>query len=194
MRWGENLVADTSELVFNTQSFSTSFDEIGAGGVSNEGHAVTGDSGGAAFQKVAGTWTLVGTLFAQETYANQPASTTIYGNQSFAVDLSFYREQIVALLNAPVCSDGIDDDGDGLIDHPADPGCRGPEDPSEEFDCEDGRDNDGDGRTDYPADKSCESASGRREDLVPVPALGPLALAGLTGLLLFAGRRHAKPH
>ncbi|HXF35960.1 MAG TPA: DNRLRE domain-containing protein [Actinomycetota bacterium] len=30
------------------------------------------------------------------------------------------------------CANGLDDDGDGLIDHPADPGCFGPEDGTEE--------------------------------------------------------------
>ena len=31
----------------------------------------------------------------------------------------------------PQCSDNIDNDGDGLIDHPADPGCAGPTDDNE---------------------------------------------------------------
>jgi len=30
-----------------------------------------------------------------------------------------------------VCSDGIDNDGNGLIDYPGDPGCSGPEDNDE---------------------------------------------------------------
>jgi cysteine-rich repeat protein len=36
---------------------------------------------------------------------------------------------------APVCSDGQDNDGDGFIDFPADPGCEGPDDTSEFDDC-----------------------------------------------------------
>jgi hypothetical protein len=46
------------------------------------------------------------------------------------------------------CGDGLDDDGDGLIDFPADPGCAGPrwiEAPQ----CDDGLDNDGDGGVDW---------------------------------------------
>jgi hypothetical protein len=31
----------------------------------------------------------------------------------------------------PACSDGLDNDGDGLVDHPADPGCRSPTGTSE---------------------------------------------------------------
>ena len=59
----------------------------------------------------------------------------------------------------PACSDGRDNDGDRRIDHPDDPGCEGPDDPTEEnaplSSCSDGRDNDGDGKIDYPADPGC---------------------------------------
>ena len=33
---------------------------------------------------------------------------------------------------SPQCSDGIDNDGDGLVDFPDDPGCIGPNDDSED--------------------------------------------------------------
>lgn len=59
---------------------------------------------------------------------------------------------------APACADGIDNDGDGLIDHPDDPGCSSPEDDDERSPgpaCSDGVDNDGDGKTDYPSDPGC---------------------------------------
>ena len=58
---------------------------------------------------------------------------------------------------APDCSDGIDNDGDGLVDYPADPGCTSPTDTSEHestLPCDDGIDNDGDGLIDYKADGS----------------------------------------
>ncbi len=58
------------------------------------------------------------------------------------------------------CEDGLDNDGDGLIDE-ADPGC-GPADPDDESpQCDDGVDNDGDGGIDWdgagigPADEHC---------------------------------------
>jgi uncharacterized repeat protein (TIGR03806 family) len=59
------------------------------------------------------------------------------------------------------CSDGIDNDGDGLTDYPADPGCEpgGIEDPA----CQDGIDNDGDGATDAPWDLGCRGRAGRSE-------------------------------
>jgi large repetitive protein len=72
----------------------------------------------------------------------------------------------------PQCSDGIDNDGDGKIDWPDDPGCSSPFDDAETDDCpggpncpacSDGLDNDGDGKIDYPSDPSCASASGASE-------------------------------
>jgi hypothetical protein len=61
------------------------------------------------------------------------------------------------------CSDGIDNDGDGLIDYPNDPGCSSNTDndeynePQVTTQCSDGIDNDGDGLTDYPNDPGCSS-------------------------------------
>ena len=54
--------------------------------------------------------------------------------------LGFYRAE---------CSDGIDNDGDGRIDHPDDPGCAGPHELEEAPACDDDRDNDGDGLADW---------------------------------------------
>ena len=64
------------------------------------------------------------------------------------------------------CHDGIDNDGDGAIDHPADADCDNPHDETEESltgpssppACSDGIDNDADGAADYPADPDCASA------------------------------------
>jgi hypothetical protein len=66
-----------------------------------------------------------------------------------------------AVKNAQ-CSDGVDNDGDGRIDFPADPGCSSPNDDSEADgggtpECRDGVDNDGDGRIDFPNDPGCSS-------------------------------------
>jgi hypothetical protein len=52
----------------------------------------------------------------------------------------FYRAQ---------CSDGIDNDGDGSVDHPEDPGCAGQNALEEAPACDDGLDNDGDGFADW---------------------------------------------
>ncbi len=58
------------------------------------------------------------------------------------------------------CSDGIDNDGNSLIDYPDDPGCTSALDLYEDTiaACADGIDNDSDGSTDFPADIGCDSA------------------------------------
>jgi probable HAF family extracellular repeat protein len=81
-------------------------------------------------------------------------SFTVVGN---GIDEQGQPEGFVAFLATPACSDGIDNDGDGRTDYPADTGCTSPVDWSETFDCQDGIDNDGDGLIDYPADPGCES-------------------------------------
>jgi len=62
------------------------------------------------------------------------------------------------------CRDGLDNDGDNLIDYPNDPGCSDKNDRSEfgSNECDDGIDNDGDGNTDI-ADSGCHSAFGTDE-------------------------------
>jgi uncharacterized membrane protein len=55
------------------------------------------------------------------------------------------------------CLDGVDDDGDGAIDFPDEPGCAAPLDDSESTDCDNGEDDDGDGRADM-SDPGCTDA------------------------------------
>jgi hypothetical protein len=58
---------------------------------------------------------------------------------------------------APVaCADGLDNDGDGAIDHPSDDGCEHPADRSESPGCSDRFDNDDDGLVDFPDDAGCD--------------------------------------
>jgi hypothetical protein len=66
-----------------------------------------------------------------------------------------------------VCGDGIDNDGDGSADYPADQDCVGAYDYSELPQCSDGIDNDGNGDVDYPADEACFSAKQDVERDVP---------------------------
>ena len=77
---------------------------------------------------------------------------------------------------AAQCSDGIDNDGDGLTDFPADPGCANADDndeanapPPPAAQCSDGIDNDGDGLTDFPADPGCANADDNDEANAPPP-------------------------
>ncbi|GEM_PF-4041308 len=73
------------------------------------------------------------------------------------------------------CNDGIDNDGDGKIDFPADPDCLFATDTNEASgavpkpQCSDGIDNDGDGLIDFPADPECISPNAPSESITPAP-------------------------
>ncbi|MAG31239.1 MAG: hypothetical protein CL908_10175 [Deltaproteobacteria bacterium] len=161
IRWGTNRIEETSQFVLDTESFSIVFDNIsGQGPNAHEADVVTGDSGGAAFAGSGGGTELIGILFARATFDGQPASTSLHGptgtgNIGYIADLHHYRDDILALIDQPDCSDGLDEDRDGLTDYPADPGCTSPTDTSEleeTLTCDNGIDDDGDGLTDYSID------------------------------------------
>jgi len=68
---------------------------------------------------------------------------------------------------APACSDDLDNDGDALVDFPADPGCADAADLDEHdptLPCDDGADNDGDGLIDFPADPGCPTPTSALEN------------------------------
>ena len=155
-RWGTNLVvsAPLDVTVGNivTQAFYTDFTQPPpppSEATAYESQGVPGDSGGAVFYKNGSSWELAGILFGIDSFVNQPAGTALYGNKTYAVDLAFYRTAILGFASKPACSDGIDDDGDGFIDFPADPGCYTATSGTESPACQDGIDNDGDGGIDY---------------------------------------------
>jgi len=153
IRWGSNLVEGAGTLEGNA-AFATVFDPTAS---PDEAQGSYGDSGGAVFAKNAqGVWELAGILFAIATHDEQPYNLVLEGNATYAIDLSAYRDQIIASVR-PECSDEVDDDGDALVDHPSDPGCTSPEDLSEAADCDDGIDNDGDGLVDYGSDPGCRN-------------------------------------
>ena len=58
----------------------------------------------------------------------------------------------------PACSNRVDDDGDGLADFPADPGCSSAADTAETGACGNNTDDDGDGLSDFPSDPGCASS------------------------------------
>ena len=60
--------------------------------------------------------------------------------------------------SGPACSDGLDNDGDGFVDYPEDPGCRHPTTPSESTECQDGIDNDGVPGIDFDGGQSIHGA------------------------------------
>jgi glucose/arabinose dehydrogenase len=60
-------------------------------------------------------------------------------------------------MGLPECSDGVDNDGDGMTDHPQDSGCADTDGLFETPLCQDGFDNDGDGAVDLE-DPECRTA------------------------------------
>lgn len=97
------------------------------------------------------------------------------------------------------CSDGIDNDDDGLIDYPADPGCSSLTDNNETdtppivYQCSDGLDNDDDGLIDYPADPGCSNPTDDSELLIPLYFID--AIKNVSGLMitLDSGSTRADP-
>ena len=152
IRWGTNQIGLTNNVSLNTHAFWTHFDEIQGGPPGqHEADIVTGDSGGAAFTGSGPSAELVGILFARATFQDQPASTSLYGNGGLIVDLFEYRNDILGVIDQPDCDDGLDDDGDGLTDYPADPGCSSLNDTSEReltLECDNELDDDNDGTID----------------------------------------------
>ncbi len=80
------------------------------------------------------------------------------------VDLIHYLDPqwwVDTLATLP-CVDGVDNDGDFLIDYPFDPGCfirTGSSEIGPDTACENGIDDDGDGLVDFMGDPGCTSAS-----------------------------------
>ncbi len=145
-----------------TRSLFTQFDAGGggSGGSAFEASVAGADSGGALFVRKGGVWELAGIIWA---VFSAVASEASYGDDSLSVDLSYapYRDQVLAITRP--CDDGVDNDGDLLIDAD-DPECLGTGDLSEEPACSDGLDNDADGNVDT-ADADCGSSG----DLLEAP-------------------------
>lgn len=74
-----------------------------------------------------------------------------------------------ASCGRPACSDGVDNDGDGVVDFPRERGCEGATDDDETDPvvpavCGNGMDDDRDGLADWPADPGCLGAGSPSED------------------------------
>ncbi len=165
MRWGTNRISrtgfDQSLSGTVTRSLAAHLDVTLPLDTAFEAIAAQGDSGGAVFYGQQ----LAGIMFAVTAVGGQPAGTSVEGNETLIVDLSHYADQIASVTAERACSDGRDDDGDGLVDLD-DPGCRSATDAFEtdaSRPCDDGLDDDGDGLIDA-ADPGCLVATSPRED------------------------------
>jgi hypothetical protein len=169
-RWGGNLVGaqlgpgppvNTTDLPLAGRTTRALVVDFSEGAPGDEATVTVGDSGGAFFVRDGSAWKLGGVTFALGGFVNQPLNTSLYGNIVYAADLSYYRDQILAV--ARPCADGVDNDADGDVDFPADAECAWSGDLSELPDCDDGIDNDNDGAIDM-ADSFCTSFGDLREE------------------------------
>jgi hypothetical protein len=69
--------------------------------VNGEAHAVTYDSGGGVFVQNGSDWELAGIMLTTGGADRQPNGTAVYGNTTFAADLSSYTDQIDHTLTIP---------------------------------------------------------------------------------------------
>ncbi len=104
-RWGKNHIdvggaADLQASGYTTSVLRMTFDRSGGAG-DDEMQAVTGDSGGAMLYERNGVWELAGIWIAREPLEGQPSLTAVYGNYSYAADLSLYEGQIMAIIPEP---------------------------------------------------------------------------------------------
>jgi hypothetical protein len=99
IRWGTNKPQFGSEFSeqLGTWVITTVFDEVGPNRTTYEAQAGLGDSGGAVF---AGN-ELAGTMIAIGSYMGQPTFTSLYGQTTYAADLSVYRDEIITTMPEP---------------------------------------------------------------------------------------------
>ena len=119
-RWGTNRIADEDSLfggndndfrgtlnlslgvgLRDVVSMVTQFDAPTGGGLTNEAQVVSGDSGSSVFYKRNGQWELIGIVNAlYSTVENQSSANAVYGNYTTFADLTYYRNEILNIMNA----------------------------------------------------------------------------------------------
>lgn len=96
LRWGANTIDGVQAINAGwglVYTLRTDFDDV-----AGEGQLAVNDSGGAMFLT---DGTLVGILDARATFSGQPSESAVYGNLSYAADLSVYYEQIASVVPEP---------------------------------------------------------------------------------------------
>lgn len=134
-RWGTNRISSTDDMIYQgswtTHSFALVFDPPNSTATTGfEAQAAVGDSGGAVFVKRDGEWRLAGMMTSVTGFSRAPAHTSMYGDSTYAADLTRYRGEILRWSRS-ACANEEDDDGDDATDFPADPGCASAADDDE---------------------------------------------------------------
>lgn len=101
-----------------------------------------------------------------------PSVTLVYRQHDTSWDIVRVPNSLIAEAEPPACSNGVDDDHDGIEDL-KDRGCAAADDGDEDDPaappaCDDARGNDGDQTIDFPADPECEAAGDPLEGEPPV--------------------------
>lgn len=108
IRWGENHVNQASvALDYGNGTFvhaySTQFDNLdytGTAPLPHEAQGTVGDSGGAVFTFSGGQWKLAGIMVVIGVFNSQPASTAVFGTQTYIADMSYYRDSILEITSS----------------------------------------------------------------------------------------------
>jgi hypothetical protein len=110
-RWGENTISGTSAIPYDVSgtmrivhTVVTTFSDI-----DGEGQAAIGDSGGGVFHlNDNGTpiltddfWELSGMMVTIDAFSGQPGSTAVFGNPTYSLDISYYKDQILTAVPEP---------------------------------------------------------------------------------------------
>jgi hypothetical protein len=165
-----DLVQDAQGRIFASATFDGVF-EVTAGGnfAGTTPHASGRDFIGLA---VGPNQELLASALDSGELWNITAPGVVGNGQRYGFGLPGGGDTGVDSVPRPECSDGVDNDGDGLIDYPQDTGCDSADDLSERSPlrpCDDGVDNDGDGLVDVWVDPGCSSALDNSEHSPALP-------------------------
>lgn len=128
--------------------------------------------------------------FLDATLKSDPAAWPAF-QTALATTSGITSQQSCSTPPPPACSNGRDDDGDGLADL-GDPGCASAASVRENPMCDDGIDNDGDGYVDL-ADLGCSGFASNNFEVPPASCgMGPGLVVALPLLMAIRGRRRAR--
>ena len=97
------------------------------------------------YQRTGSSWSLIETLDGDLGFGGRSeAAPGVLAVTDDPDQVHVYNDYPLA-----VCNNGVDDDGDGLIDYGQDPVCASSQSDRENAKCQDGLDNDGDGKIDF---------------------------------------------
>lgn len=101
MRWGDSTVSRTGTYSVTPGATSNAALVTAFARASGSTQATLGDSGGGVFFTNGLTLELAGVMGAVSTEVGQPGETSVYGNETFSVNIAQYHNRITAITGAP---------------------------------------------------------------------------------------------